>query len=72
MADEVAVALGQYRAIGLELGPDFELAVALDVPERGVELQVRLEISGVEQLDLHRVLVVVVKDYFLSVELIID
>ena len=71
LLDKVFVAGGENRSIRSELEPYLELASALDVAESWVELQVRLEILGEEELDLHRVLGPVVQDDPLPVELLV-
>ena len=62
----------EYRPVWLELRPDLKDASALDVAERGVELQVGLKALGVEQLDLHGLGGAVEEDDLLAVELLVD
>ena len=55
LLDQVLRASNQDGSIRPEFEPNFKLIISLNVAQSGVELKVRLEIFGEEQLDLHGV-----------------
>lgn len=72
LLDEEATTGLQNTPIWLQLGPNLKRAIALYEAKRGIELQVRFEVLGEGQLNFHSIGASVVKDYFLSVELLVD
>ena len=55
LLDEESTTRLQDAAIRPELRPDLEAAIPLDEAQRGVELEVRLEVLGERELNFHRV-----------------
>lgn len=53
LPDKETIAGGQDCSVRLELGPDLERAMTLNVPQSGVELEIRLEVTREKELDFH-------------------
>jgi hypothetical protein len=69
---QVFLAVREDSAVGSELKPNVECALALYVAESGVEFQVLLETSGEEELQLHGLSASVMKNDFFTIELFVN
>jgi len=72
LLDEISLTVSEYGPIWLELEPDVECALALNVTQSWVKLQVLLEAAREEQLDFHGLCRPVMQNNLLAIELIVD